>query len=122
MNDVRFVKDGVARALRTLRAATSPEPADRVGSLSPQMIAESPAAEAAREIERLLGADATQTLGDMPAAAPDACVMTAHDPAQRRGDMAVPHHSSTGRARRRDVRRPVGRGAAPCRHLDGAEL
>ena len=30
MNDVRFVKDGVARALRTLRAATSPEPRDRV--------------------------------------------------------------------------------------------
>ena len=28
MNDVRFVKDGVARALRTLRAATSPEPGD----------------------------------------------------------------------------------------------
>ena len=25
-NDVRFVKDGVARAIRTLRAATSPEP------------------------------------------------------------------------------------------------
>ena len=30
VNDVRFVKDGVARALRTLRAATSPEPGDRV--------------------------------------------------------------------------------------------
>ena len=30
VNDVRFVKDGVARALRTLRAATSPEPAGRV--------------------------------------------------------------------------------------------
>ena len=28
--DVRFVKDGAARAIRTLRAATSPEPADRV--------------------------------------------------------------------------------------------
>ena len=26
VNDVRFVKDGVARALRTLRAATNPEP------------------------------------------------------------------------------------------------
>ena len=38
VNDVRFVKDGVARALRTLRAATSPEPADRVVPLSPQMI------------------------------------------------------------------------------------
>ena len=34
MNDVRFVKDGVARALRTLRAATSPEPGDRVVPLS----------------------------------------------------------------------------------------
>ena len=37
-NDVRFVKDGVARALRTLRAATSPEPGDRVVPLSAQMI------------------------------------------------------------------------------------
>ena len=38
VNDVRFVKDGVARALRTLRAATSPEPADRERPLSPQMV------------------------------------------------------------------------------------
>ena len=38
MNDVRFVKGGVARALRTLRAATGPEPGDRVVPLSPQMI------------------------------------------------------------------------------------
>ena len=38
VNDVRFVKDGVARALLTLRAATSPEPADRVVPLSPQMV------------------------------------------------------------------------------------
>ena len=38
MNDVRFVKDGVARALRTLRATTSPELGDRVVPLSPQMI------------------------------------------------------------------------------------
>ena len=38
MNDVRFVKDGVARAIRTLRAGTSPEPADRVVPLSAQMI------------------------------------------------------------------------------------
>ena len=38
VNDVRFVKDGIARALRTLRAATSPEPAARVVPLSPQMI------------------------------------------------------------------------------------
>ena len=38
VNDVRFVKDGVARALRTLRAATSPEPAERVVPLSAQMI------------------------------------------------------------------------------------
>ena len=38
VNDVRFVKDGVARAIRTLRAATSPEPADRVVPLSAQMI------------------------------------------------------------------------------------
>ena len=30
VKDVRFVKDGVARALRTLRAATTPEPGDRV--------------------------------------------------------------------------------------------
>ena len=37
-NDVRFVKDGVARALRTLRAATSPEPGHRVVPLSAQMI------------------------------------------------------------------------------------
>ena len=38
VNDVRFVKDGVARALRTLRAATSPDPGDRVVPLSAQMI------------------------------------------------------------------------------------
>ena len=38
MNDVRFVKDGVARALRTLRTATSPEPGDRVVPLSAQMV------------------------------------------------------------------------------------
>ena len=37
-NDVRFVKDGVARALRTLRGATSPEPGERVVPLSAQMI------------------------------------------------------------------------------------
>ena len=36
--DVRYVKDGVARALRTLRAAACPEPGDRVAPLSPQMI------------------------------------------------------------------------------------
>ena len=38
VNDVRFVKDGVARALRMLRAAMSPEPGDRVVPLSAQMI------------------------------------------------------------------------------------
>ena len=38
VNDVRFVKDGVARALRTLRTATSLEPGDRVVPLSAQMI------------------------------------------------------------------------------------
>ena len=38
VNDVRFVQDSVARALRTLRAATSPEPGDRVVPLSAQMI------------------------------------------------------------------------------------
>ena len=38
VNDVRFVKDGVARALRTLRAATTPEPGYRVVPLSAQMI------------------------------------------------------------------------------------
>ena len=38
VNDVRFVKDGVARALRTLRATTSPEPGDHVVPLSAQMI------------------------------------------------------------------------------------
>ena len=37
-NDVRFVKDGVARAIRTLRAFTNPVPADRVVPLSVQMI------------------------------------------------------------------------------------
>ncbi len=35
--DVRFVKDGVARALRTLQADTSPEPDDPVVPL-PQMV------------------------------------------------------------------------------------
>ena len=38
VNDVRFVKDGVVRAIRTLRVATSPEPSDRVVPLSAQMI------------------------------------------------------------------------------------
>ena len=33
--DVRFVKAGVARALRTLRTATSPAPDDQVVPLSP---------------------------------------------------------------------------------------
>ena len=33
VNDVRFVTDGVARAIRTLRAATSPEAGDRVGAV-----------------------------------------------------------------------------------------
>ena len=37
-NDIRFVKDGVARAIRTLRAAMSPESGDRVVPLSAQMI------------------------------------------------------------------------------------
>ena len=37
-NDVRFVKDGVLRGIRTLLAATSPEPGDRVVPLSAQMI------------------------------------------------------------------------------------
>ena len=38
VNDVRFVKDGVARALRTLRAVMSPEPGDHVVPLSAQMV------------------------------------------------------------------------------------
>ena len=37
VNDVRFVKNGVARALRTLRASTSPEPGDHVVPLSAQI-------------------------------------------------------------------------------------
>ena len=36
--NVRFVKDGVARALQTLRAASNPEPSDRVVPLSAQTI------------------------------------------------------------------------------------
>ena len=36
--DVRFVKGGVARAIRTLRAAASPASADRVAPLSPKMV------------------------------------------------------------------------------------
>ena len=36
--DVRFVKGGVARAIRTLRAAASSGPADRVVPLSPKMV------------------------------------------------------------------------------------
>ena len=35
---MRFVKDGVARAIRTLRAAASPAPEDQVVPLSPQMV------------------------------------------------------------------------------------
>ena len=37
-NDVRYVKDGVARAIRMLRTASSPEPGDRVVPLSAQVI------------------------------------------------------------------------------------
>ena len=36
--DVRFVKGDVAGAVRTLRAAASPGPEDRVVPLSPQMV------------------------------------------------------------------------------------
>ena len=36
--DVRFVKDDVARALRTLQVAASPSPEDQVVPLSPQMV------------------------------------------------------------------------------------
>ena len=36
--DVRFVKGGVVRAIRTLRAAVNPGPADRVAPLSPKMV------------------------------------------------------------------------------------
>ena len=36
--DVRFVKGAVARALQTLRSASSPAPEDRVVPLSPQMV------------------------------------------------------------------------------------
>ena len=38
VRDMRFVKDGVARALRTLRAAVDPAPDDQVVPLSPQMV------------------------------------------------------------------------------------
>ena len=38
VRDVRFVKGGVARAIRTLRAAASPAPTDRVVPLSPKMV------------------------------------------------------------------------------------
>ena len=36
--DVRFVKGGVARAIRILKAAVDPKPADRVVPLSPKMV------------------------------------------------------------------------------------
>ena len=35
---MRFVKDGVARAIRALRAVTSPEPGDRVVPLPARMV------------------------------------------------------------------------------------
>ena len=38
VRDVRFVKGGVARAIRTLMAAANPAPADRVVPLSPKMV------------------------------------------------------------------------------------
>ncbi len=54
---MRFVKGGVARAIRTLRAATSPEPADRVVPLSPQMVGlRFTAAAAAAGVERRMTA------------------------------------------------------------------
>ena len=52
-NDVRFVKGAVARALRTLRGATRPEPADRVAPLTPAAVGRRfAAAAAAAGIER----------------------------------------------------------------------
>ena len=55
--DVRFVKGGVARTIRTLRAATCPEPADRVVPLSPQMVGlRFTAAAAAAGVERRMTA------------------------------------------------------------------
>ena len=37
-NDVRYLKNGPARAVRALRAATAPAPAGRVVPLSPQAV------------------------------------------------------------------------------------
>ena len=55
--DVRFVKGGVARAIRALRETTNPEPGDRVVPLSPQMIGlRFTAAAAAAGVERRMTA------------------------------------------------------------------
>ena len=55
--DVRFVKGGVARAIRTLREATAPKPGDRVVPLSPQMVGlRFTAAAAAAGVERRMTA------------------------------------------------------------------
>ena len=57
VNDVRFVKGGVARAIRTLREATAPKPDDRVVPLSPQMVGlRFTAAAAAAGVERRMTA------------------------------------------------------------------
>ena len=55
--DVRFVKGGVARAIRALREAMTPKPDDRVVPLSPQMVGlRFTAAAAAAGVERRMTA------------------------------------------------------------------
>ena len=57
VKDVRFVKGGVARAIRTLREAMTPKPDDRVVPLSPQMVGlRFTAAAAAAGVERRMTA------------------------------------------------------------------
>ena len=57
VKDVRFVKGGVARAIRTLREAMTPKPGDRVVPLSPQMVGlRFTAAAAAAGVERRMTA------------------------------------------------------------------
>ena len=70
-SDVRYLKDGAARAVRTLRSATSLEPADRVVPLSAQMVGLwFTAAAAAAGIERRVTAHSGRIgLASSPAAA-----------------------------------------------------
>ena len=93
--DVRFVKDGVARALRTLRAAAR-RPEDQLVPLSPQMVGLqfAAAARAGRSRARL---PPSVSVGAAPR----------ENPARPRGRTLADAPSAPARARFPDERPPI---------------